>query len=178
MADRLTVARPYARAAFRQAQADAALDTWSEALQRASIAMADPRVRGLLGSPKVTGAQLADLVAATAADSATPPVRNFIGMLAENGRLPFLPEISQLFEQLKADAEGVVDVQITSAAPMSGDEQGKLVAALEKRFGRKVHVQTAVDASLVGGAVVRAGDLTIDGSLKSRLERLALDLTA
>jgi F-type H+-transporting ATPase subunit delta len=176
MADRLTVARPYAKAAFRQAQAGSALDKWSEALQNAALVVVDPRVKGLFGSPKVTSAQLADLVAGVA--GAEGGARNFVALLAENGRLDFLPEIAQLFERLKAEAEGVIDVQITSAAPMGAGEQGQLVAALEKRFGRRVHVQTAVDPSLVGGAVVRAGDLTIDGSLKSRLERLALDLSA
>jgi F-type H+-transporting ATPase subunit delta len=176
MADRLTVARPYAKAAFRQAQAGGDLGSWSGALQGAALAVADPRVKGLLGSPRITGAQLAGLVAD--ASSARGDARNFLALLAENKRLPFLPEISQLFEQLKDEAEGVVDVRITSAAQMEAGEQKQLVAALEKRFGRKVHVETAVDPSLIGGAVVRAGDLTIDGSLKSRLERLALDLTA
>jgi F-type H+-transporting ATPase subunit delta len=176
MADRLTVARPYARAAFREAQAGGDLGTWYEALQRAAVAVADPRVKSLLGSPKVTDAQIVDLV--VHASGAPGGASNFIALLAENKRLPFLPEIAVLFEQLKAEAEGFVDVQITSAAPMEAGEQKELVAALERRFGRKVHVETTVDPTLVGGAVVRAGDLTIDGSLKSRLERLALDLTA
>lgn len=176
MADRLTVARPYAKAAFSQAQAADTLGTWSEVLRKAALIVADARVKALFGSPKITGAQLADLVAGVA--GAKGYAHNFIALLAENGRLSFLPEIVQQFERLKADAEGVVDVQITSAAPMGANEQRELVASLEKRFGRRVNVQTAVDASLVGGAIVRAGDLTIDGSLKSRLGRLALELSA
>jgi F-type H+-transporting ATPase subunit delta len=130
----------------------------------------------LLGSPKVTDVQLADLVSVIA--GAEGYARNFIALLAENGRLPFLPEIAQLFDRLKADAESMIEVQITSAAPMASKEQSALVGSLEQRFGRKVNLHTAVDADLIGGAVVRAGDLTIDGSLKSRLERLALDLSA
>lgn len=176
MADRLTVARPYAKAAFHQAQAGGDLGAWSASLQSAAVAVADPRVKSLLGSPRVTDEQLAGLVAD--ASSTQGDARNFIALLAENKRLPFLPEISQLFELLKDEAEGIVDVRITSAAPMEAHEQNQLVASLEKRFGRKVRVETDVDPSLIGGAVVRAGDLTIDGSLKSRLERLALDLTA
>lgn len=178
MADRLTVARPYARAAFRQAQADGRLGSWSGALARAALAVSDARVRALFGSPKVTAEQLAGLVADVAGSELDAGGRNFIKLLAENKRLPFLPEIAQLFDQLKSEAERVVDVAITSAAPMGEGEQQQLVAALEKRFGRKVHMQTDVDPSLIGGAVVRAGDLTIDGSVKARLERLAHDLTA
>ena len=178
MADRLTVARPYAKAAFAQAKASGNLSSWSEALARAAATVSDERVRGLFGSPKVTAVQLAELVSGVAGAELNADGRNFIALLAENKRLPFLPEISHIFDALKADAERVVDVSITSAAPMGADEQGKLVAALEKRFDRKVRVEAAVDSSLIGGAVVRAGDLTIDGSVKARLARLAQDLTA
>jgi F-type H+-transporting ATPase subunit delta len=178
VADRLTVARPYAKAAFAQAKAAGALGSWSGALARAAAAVSDVRVRGLFGSPKVTASQLAGLVSDVAGPELSPDGRNFIALLAENKRLPFLAEISHIFDALKADAERVVDVAITSAVPMGADEQGKLVAALEKRFDRRVRVEAAVDASLIGGAVVRAGDLTIDGSVKARLARLAQDLTA
>jgi len=178
MADRLTVARPYARAAFAQARTDGALGGWSTALGRAALAAGDARVRALFGSPQVTDAQLAELLADVAGSGLTDGARNFIKLLAENKRLPFLPEIAQIFDQLTADAERVVDVSITSAAPMGNDEQQQLVAALERRFARKVRMQSAVDPSLIGGAVVRAGDLTIDGSVKARLARLAHELTA
>jgi F-type H+-transporting ATPase subunit delta len=178
MADRLTVARPYARAAFTQAQADGALGPWSEALARAAAAVSDERVRALFGSPKVTAARLAEFISDVAGSDLGQGGRNFLALLAENKRLPFLPEIVQIFAELKADAERIVDVSITSAAPMGEAEQGKLAAALEKRFDRKVRVEALVDPSLIGGAVVRAGDLTIDGSVKARLARLAQDLTA
>lgn len=178
MADRLTVARPYARAAFTQAQAANALGPWSEALGRAALTVSDERVRALFGSPKVTDAQLAELVADIAGSSLDAGGRNFIKLLAENKRLPFLPEIAQVFDQLKAEAERVVDVSITSAAPLGEGEAAKLVAALEKRFNRKVRMQADVDPALIGGALVRAGDLTIDGSVKARLARLAHELTA
>lgn len=178
MADRLTVARPYARAAFAQAQADGTLGAWSGALGRAALTVSDARVRALFGSPKVTDTQLADFIADIAGSGLDAAGRNFIRLLAESKRLPFLPEIAQLFDQLKADAERVVDVSITSAAPMGEGEAAKLVEALERRFNRKVRMQADVDPSLIGGAVVRAGDLTIDGSVKARLTRLAHDLTA
>lgn len=178
MADRLTVARPYAKAAFARAKADGRLASWSEALNRAAAAVSDPRVRGLFGSPKVTASQLAELVGGVAGPELDAGGRNFLSLLAEAKRLPYLPEIAQLFDRLKAEAERVVDVHITSAAPMGAGEQSQLVAALERRFDRKVRVEAAVDPSLIGGAVVRAGDLTIDGSVKARLARLAQDLTA
>jgi len=178
MADRLTVARPYAKAAFARAQADGRLGAWSGALARAALAVSDERVRGLFGSPRVTAAQLADLVSDVAGAELDQHGRNFIALLAENGRLPFLPEIARIFDQFKDDAERVVDVSITSAAPLGPDERSKLVAALEKRFSRKVRVEADVDPGLIGGAVVRAGDLTIDGSIRARLTRLAQELTA
>ena len=133
MADRLTVARPYARAAFAQAKADGRLGAWSGTLSRAAQTVRDPRVRSLFGSPKVTAAQLADLVAGVAGGDLGDAGRNFLAMLAENKRLPFLPEISQLFDGLKAEAERVVEVSISSAAPMGNGEQEKLVAALAWR---------------------------------------------
>lgn len=178
MADRLTVARPYARAAFEHARTAGALGAWSGALARAALAVGDARVRALFGSPKVTDAQLADLIADVAGSELSAQGRNFIRLLAENKRLPFLPEIAQIFDQLKDEAERVVDVTITSAAPMGEAEAAQLAGALERRFNRKVRMQTDVDPSLIGGAVVRAGDLTIDGSVKARLTRLAHDLTA
>ncbi len=178
MADRLTVARPYAKAAFARAQADGRLGSWSGALARAALAVSDERVRGLFGSPAVTAAQLAELISDIAGSELDQQGRNFIALLAENGRLPLLPEISRIFDQFKADAERVVDVSITSAAPLGADERAKLVAALEKRFNRTVRVAADVDPTLIGGAVVRAGDLAIDGSVKARLARLAQELTA
>jgi F-type H+-transporting ATPase subunit delta len=178
MADRLTIARPYAKAAFRQAQQEGQLGSWSEVLNATATAIADPRVAALVGSPRVSGAQLATLLAEVARLGPDASARRLIDALADNKRLGHLPEIARLFDEMKDEAEGVVDVSITSAAPMAPEEQGKLQQALEKRFSRRVRLHASVDADLIGGAIVRAGDLTIDGSYKSRLERLAYELTA
>lgn len=178
MADRLTIARPYAKAAFKQAQAEGQLGSWSEALNTAATAIADPRVKALIGSPRVSGAQLAGLLADVARLAAGVGSRKLIDTLAENKRLGYLPEIARLFDELKDEAEGVVDVTITTAAALAPEEQAKLQQALEKRFARKVRLHAAIDPQLIAGAVVRAGDLTIDGSYRSRLERLAYELTA
>jgi F-type H+-transporting ATPase subunit delta len=179
MADRSTVARPYAKAAFRQAVADSQLDRWSTLLDRAAACVADARVAPLIGNPRISIAQLTGLVTTVAgAEGVDDKGRNFLQLLADNRRLGFLPEIARLFQALKDDAEGTVDVTVTSATAMQDGERDQIAAALARRFDRKVRVHTEVDPSLIGGAVVRAGDLVIDGSIKSRLERMAFELTA
>ena len=177
MADRITIARPYAKASFKAASAAARLSQWSEALNTGAATVTDKRVAPLLGSPRTTPAQLAQLVIDLAGQNADAPVQNFLRTLAENRRLGFLPEIARLFDRMKDDAEGTVDVTVTSAAPLSSTEQDRLADALAKRFGRKVRVHADVDAKLIGGAVIRAGDLVIDGSYKSKLDRLGGELT-
>ena len=178
MADRLTIARPYAKAAFATARADNRLAAWSDLLSATAQAVVDERVRPLIGSPRVTPAQLTQLLCDVAGAGLDDNGRRFVAVLADNRRLGYLPEIARLFAAYKDEAEGFIDVTVTAAAEVAPAEQAALTASLEKRFGRRVRLQTAVDASLLGGAVVRAGDLVIDGSIKSRLERMAYELTA
>src|SRR6516165_4531421 len=166
MADRLTIALPYARAAFEEARKDAGLAPWSEALQAAAIVVQDPRVASLLGNPRVTPEQLAGLVDGIAAAPLGEHGANFVRTLADNRRLGYLPEIAELFDTLKDAAEGVEDVTVTSAAP------------LDEAQRRKVRLHCEIDPALIGGALLRAGDLVIDGSLRTRLERIAYELTA
>lgn len=176
MAEKATIARPYARAAFDFAREHDALAAWSGVLAAAAQVAADPRVAPLLSSPKVTTAQSVGLVADVAA--AQGPARNFLEVLAENRRLGLLPEIAAQFEVLRTEAEKVVDVEVVSAMNLDGAQEARLAAALRGRLGREVRMHTRIDASLIGGAIVRAGDLVIDGSLKGRLERLASEMTA
>jgi len=178
MADKSTIARPYAKAAFEEARDRKLLGPWSEALRTAAAVVGDPRVEALLGNPRVTPDELAKLVSEIAGPQLDEQGRNFVRTLADNRRLALLPEISTLFEDLKGEAEGVIDVTVTSAAPLEDSQRGKLTAALEKRLGRSVRLQCATDPALIGGAVLRAGDLVIDGSLRGRLERIAYELTA
>ena len=178
MADKLTVARPYARAAFAEARGEERLAPWSQALKVAAQVVKDPRVEGLLDNPRVTAAELAELVIGIAGADLGKHGENFVRTLAANRRLAYLPEISAQFEVLKDAAQGVADVTVTSAAALDAAEQKKLAAALEKRLKRKVRLHTEVDPGLIGGAIVRAGDLVIDGSLSTRLERIAYELTA
>src|SRR5688572_8425747 len=178
MAERTTTARPYAKAIFALARKGNTLAATSASLIRAAEVVADPRVHALLGSPHVTPAQLAELVAGVTGPGLDEYGRNFIALLAQNRRLGFLPEIAALFEQMKADVENAVEVEVTSATALSSDQESRYAAALQKKLGRSVRLRTKVDGSLLGGAVLKAGDLVIDGSIKGRLERLATELTA
>lgn len=178
MADKSTIARPYAKAAFEEARDRKRLGPWSEALRTEAAVISDSRVEALLGNPRVTPEELAALVIDIAGAQLDDEGRNFVRTLADNRRLSLLPEIATRFDELKSEAEGVVDVAVTSAAPLDDSQLGKLAAALERRLGRSVRLQCATDPALIGGAVLRAGDLVIDGSLRGRLERIAYELTA
>jgi F-type H+-transporting ATPase subunit delta len=169
MSQSLTLARPYARAAFAIAQDGGKLAPWSDALDLAARIAADPQVAALLGHPRLT---TADAVTLLSADGGEPAFADFIALLAENRRLSLLPEIAGLYEELRADAEKVVRARVTSAAALPPGELDTLKAALRKRFGREVELETAIDESLIGGALIDAGDVVIDGSLRGKLQRL------
>jgi F-type H+-transporting ATPase subunit delta len=178
MAEKTTIARPYAKAAFQEAQADKDLPRWSETLRAAATAVRDPRVHELLGSPSVSGEDLAQFVMGVTGATLDEHGQNFFRMLAENHRLGFLPEISTLFDDYKDEAESVIDVTVTSAAPIDSAQQQALSKALERKLKRTVRLHCATDSTLIGGAVLRACDTVIDGSLLSRLKRIAFELTA
>lgn len=169
MSQALTLARPYARAAFALAREAGALPAWSQALNFAARVAAEPQVAALLGHPAL---RVEDAVELLAPEGADERVRRFLALLAENKRLALLPEIADLFEALRLEAERVVKARVTAAAPLGPAEIEKIKAALRRRFGREIEVETAQDPSLIGGAVIDAGDVVIDGSLRSKLERL------
>jgi F-type H+-transporting ATPase subunit delta len=171
MSNALTFARPYARAAFELARSHNALGDWAGKLAFAAQVAADPRVASLFGDPRVAENDLVALVLpeGEAADSS---FASFVRVLAENGRLPVLPEIGALFEELKDEAERVLKVNVRSATPIDAAETAKLKGALKRRFGRDIEIEQTVDASVLGGAVIDAGDVVIDGSVRGRLARL------
>ena len=173
MAEKATIARPYARAAFEYAQQHGRFEQWSASLAAATVVTEDVTVRRLLSHPHVSPVQLVDLINDTVGQHFDDAVRNFIATLAQNHRLGLLPHIAQMYEAMRADAENVADVQVTSAVPLDAAQQQRLAKALKTRLQRDVRMQCSVDAALVGGAVVRYGDLVIDGSVKERLARLA-----
>jgi F-type H+-transporting ATPase subunit delta len=178
VAERATIARPYAKAAFEYARDGGAFAAWSQGLKTATEIVADPRVAALTKSPASTSEELAALITEVAGAKLNAGMQNFVRVLSENHRLLLLPEISTHYEELRSAVENTVDVEVISAVPLDAAQAEKLSAALTKRLKRQVRMQNSVDPTLLGGAVVRAGDLVIDGSLKGRLERLTTDLTA
>ncbi|HKE94338.1 MAG TPA: F0F1 ATP synthase subunit delta [Povalibacter sp.] len=176
MAEKITVARPYAKAAFGYAREHNAFAAWSQLLSTASAVVSDERAAKLLSNPRVTPEQLVGLIADIAGATIDAQGRNFLDTLAQNRRLDLLPEIAAAYEVLRAEVENTADVQIVSAIPLTDAQRDRLAAALKKRMKRDVRLHCEVDASLIGGAIVRSGDIVIDGSLKARLERLAQEI--
>lgn len=176
MADFSTIARPYARAAFEYAREHKALAGWSENLRVLAAAAEHDEVQPLLGNnPKVTPAMLVELF--TGLVKLDEAQRNFVRLLAARRRLRALPAIAAEFAALRAAAESRVDVELRAATEVEKGLADKIAAALKQRLGRDVALQTVVDESLLGGAVIRAGDLVIDDSVRGKLDRLAAELT-
>nr|WP_010131054.1 F0F1 ATP synthase subunit delta [Microbulbifer agarilyticus] len=172
MAELSTLARPYAKAAFAHAQQASDLSGWSAALVTAAAVSQNEKVGELLDNPQLTSEVRAEKFLSVCGDF-DPSMQNFIKLLAENHRLPLLPEISELFEDLKAQAEATLEVEVISARPLSDEQSQRLTQALSKKFAREVHLHSAVDESLLGGAIIRAGDTVIDGTVRGRLAKLA-----
>jgi F-type H+-transporting ATPase subunit delta len=173
MAELTTLARPYARAAFEAALYADRLKSWSSMLGVVAGVVREDKVRKYLGSPSATAEQQATTLIDLCGDDIDTPVRNFIRVLAENKRLLLLPEIVALFEIMKANQEKSIEVEVTSAFPLSGVVEEKLAGALKARLQRDIRIHSKTDKGLIGGMVVRAGDLVIDGSVKGKLGKLA-----
>jgi F-type H+-transporting ATPase subunit delta len=175
MAEKATIARPYARAAFEHARERDALASWSQLLAAGAAVAATAGAEALFGNPRVSAAQLVELIAGVAAEGGVrvgDDARNFLAVLAHSHRLAYLPEIAAQYEARRAEVENAIDVEVTTAMTLTEAQRATLAAALAKRFGRTVRLDEQVDATLVGGAIVRAGDLVIDGSLQGRIARL------
>jgi F-type H+-transporting ATPase subunit delta len=175
MAESITVARPYTKAAFETALAQGDLGSWSEFLNMAAIVVADPGLVKVLDNPELTAEQKAQLVADVVNDShpVAQQAKNFLNLLAENKRLLLLPEIFELYEILKANQEMSIDVSIVSAFDLGNEQQDKLAQALNAMLSREINITSTTDVSLIGGVIVHAGDLVIDGSVKGKLSKLA-----
>lgn len=177
MAELTTLARPYAKAAFEFAKGHNALDRWSNMLTTVTQVVSQPTVQKLLASPSITAEQKAKSIIDICGDDVDNKVGNFISYLADNNRLTLLPQVQELFELYKANAEQSVDVELTTAFALSGEQEAKLADALKSKLDRKVTMTSTVDQSLIGGVVVRAGDLVIDGSVKGRIAKLTDSLS-
>ena len=177
MAETMTLARPYAKAAFEHAQAEQALPNWSELLQRLAQLVQDAAMHRLLGSPGVSVDDKAQALLDLSGDDVDDAARNYVTLLAKNGRLRLVPEIAAIYEELRAEAEKTIEAEVISARELSDEQQQRLAQALQKRLGREVSLKVRLDETLVGGAVIRAGDLVIDGSAAGRLSQLAKALS-
>ncbi len=182
MADNHTIARPYAQAAFEIASESKGLGRWSEALGVAKDLLSDGQVTKFLANPKLTDDErLSFLIELFKTAGGSTSIlaggnqhgTNFLKLLLEYERVSVLPEISDHFEGLKANIENTVDVTVTSASPLSAAQKKTIAKALKERLGREVNLATEIDENLIGGAVISAGDVVIDGSLRSRLEGLS-----
>ena len=176
MAEARTIARPYAEAVFKLAKTKDELPVWSGMLQLAAAIAADERIRALIGNPQVPAKRLGELLLDLCGDKLTDEGRNFIVLLAENGRIEILPEVSEMFEQLKIRQEGVLDAKITSAFAMSDTQLRDLVADLEVKFKRKIEAEVSIDPELIGGVKVEIGDEVLDASVRAKLEAMAVAL--
>ncbi len=173
MAELTTLARPYAKAAFQVALADVALEDWSRMLSIAAGIVANETVASVMSSPALTSEQTANSFIEVCGGELHEKGQKLIRLLSENKRLVLLPEVSELFENLKANQEKSVDVAITTAFKISSEVSAKLAQALKKRLERDINLATNVDQSLLGGAVIRAGDTVIDSSVRGKLNKLA-----
>ena len=186
MAENVTLARPYAEAAFQMAisgaTGTAVLSSWSNALAHLATVVADPEMRECIGNPRLDPSQLTQLclnvlgAEAVLAATLTIEQQNFVGVLVDNGRLVVLPEISQLFDELKHNHEGIKDAEIASAFPLDDATLGTLTADLERKFGCKVNATVKVDPELIGGVRIAVGDEVIDASVRGKLAAMATAL--
>ncbi|WP_105188737.1 MULTISPECIES: F0F1 ATP synthase subunit delta [unclassified Pseudoalteromonas] len=175
MSELTTIARPYAKAAFEFAVDKGAVDAWNEMLFFAGEVAKNEQVTRFLSS-SASAEKQAETMIQLCAEQLNEYGQNLVKVMAENGRLVALPAVAQLFAEFKADYDKEIDVDVVSATELAAAQQEKLVAALEKRFARKVKLNCSVDNTVVGGLVIKAGDTVIDGSISGKLSRLATTL--
>lgn len=174
--DSTTIARPYAEASFAVAKAQQRLDAWSEALALLAAIVTDAQVSARVNSPNVPRAQMRDLLFGIAGEGLPVEVQNLVRLLSDNRRLSVLPEIARLFEERRIAEQGLRRVQVRSAFPISAADQGALAATLKQHFGAEVELTIVDDPELIGGVVIRADDMVIDGSIRGRLQQLSNEL--
>jgi F-type H+-transporting ATPase subunit delta len=176
MAEAITIARPYAEAVFKLAQEKRSVAAWSDMLHAAAAVANEEQVRELIGNPRVSARQLADIFLALCKNKLNEEGRNLILLMAENDRLYVLPQVSELFDQLKSQYEGVLDARIVSAFELSSSQLKSLVASLEQKFKHKINAKVSVDPELIGGVKVEIGDEILDNSVRGKLEAMTVAL--
>ncbi|MGB5486846.1 MAG: F0F1 ATP synthase subunit delta [Lysobacterales bacterium] len=177
MSSTTTLARPYAKAAFELAVAENATGRWNDMLDLARTAVTEKSLAGLLESPHASNSQVVQILSDTAGEAFDAGFKDFLSVLAENKRLSLLPEIAILYQALREEADGLLRVRVVSAFALDEDQSTRMKTALAKRFDREILLETEVDSSVIGGAVIYAGGEVIDGSLKDRLTKLSNSLS-
>jgi len=177
MAELNTIARPYAQAIFSLADGKKELAKWSDVLAVLTVVASDDGIKALAADPGVDKAKFEDLISDLCGDLADGDVKSLIGLLIENRRVSVLPEIAQLYETYRAESEKTIQVDVVSAYALNAKQKEGIVAAMKKRLGREVKLVASTDKTLVGGAIIRAGDLVIDGSVVKQMQRLGSTLS-
>ena len=178
MAELATIARPYANALFDLAKRDGALDEWSRMLSVLSATIKHPTINVMLHNPDTAAQVKAHRLADVCGEELDDRGSKFLQALADNNRLLLLGEIRTQYEALKAEEESSLDVEVISAYELSESESSKLASALNRKFEKEITIESRVDSSLIGGAIIRAGDIVIDGSIRGKLNKLAETLVA
>ena len=175
MAESLTIARPYADAAFKLAAETDSLSAWSNAFSRLAAVMGADEAQTLIANPRLTAERIGTVIGEAAGDLSQQQ-RNFVQILAANDRLSVLPEIASQFERQRNQHDGILDAHVTSAYPLTEQQIADIVATLQDRFGSKVKAVVEVDSELIGGVSIRIGDEVIDASVRGKLAQLAATL--
>ena len=178
MVETVTAARPYAKAVFELARNSGNYEAWSQRLSLLKAVVADPAVSVALDDPSNTSADRASLVEKIVGDKLDAEGVNMVRLLAENNRLSLLGEVGEIYEHLRADEEGTLEATVITAMALDDNYRNKIAEALQRRFDKKVNIIEEIDDSLIGGAIIRAGDIVIDGSVKGRLSQLGSSLSA
>ena len=172
MADQTNLARPYAKAIFELAREQGDLAGWSDQLELLSIIAADSDTLSFISNPQASDQDIVDLVSSVAGDNLSSEAANLVRLLVRNGRVDVLPEISRAYVVLKDEAESIIEAQMTTASTIDDSQKQQFAEVLQKSLGRTVKLDFDVDEELIGGAVIRAGDWVVDGSVKAQLEQL------
>jgi len=173
MLENATLARPYAKAIFAIAREAGDLPGYAGQIDLLAALVNDQSLAALIGHPRVASSTLAEVINDAAGEAFSEALKNYVRVLADNGRLPLLNDIAAQFQQLRAAAENVLPVQVLTAMELSAQQREQLQQSLAKRFHADIALTTEVDASLLAGVIVRAGDQVIDASARGRLQRLA-----
>lgn len=177
MSDLSTAARPYAKAVYELASENNSEQQWSESLAYLSVVCADEQIASRLDDPTITHNKLSELLISICGDKVGDQGGNLIKLMAESGRLPLMSEVAGIYEELVASSKGIVDAQMISAFDVTDAQREAVIASLKKRFNKEVRLEVSVDSELLGGAIIKAGDLVIDGSVKGRMAKMTSSLT-